>query len=330
MRLLITGGLGFIGSNLIKYLFEKHNNIRIVNLDNLSIGSNVHNLKNEENEERYEFVKGDICDKRLVNNLIKRVDAVINVAAETHVDRSILDPSSFIKSNTEGVFILLEAIRHFDKNIKLLHVSTDEVYGDILTGSFREDDPLKPSSPYSASKGAGDLFCISYHRTYGLDTTITRCTNNFGPNQFPEKIIPKAIVKAQLGQNIPIYGKGQNVRDWLYVEDHCQALDLVLHNGKPGEIYNISSGNEYDNLSLINKIIEVMRKDKDLIEFVEDRPGHDLRYSLDSTKLRNELGWSPHHTFHDALETTIKWYLSNEWWWRPLANKNVLSSTPWK
>jgi dTDP-glucose 4,6-dehydratase len=330
VRLLVTGGLGFIGSNLIRYMLNKHNNIKIINLDKMGAGSNIVNLKDIEGDERYSFIKGDLLDFNLVSGLIRNVDAVINLAAETHVDRSIANPRIFLENNTIGVFNILEAARINNPELRIIQVSTDEVYSDILVGSYEEEDRLKPSSPYSASKAAADMFCLAYHRTYSLNIVVTRCTNNFGPYQFPEKLIPKTIIRASLGMNVPIYGSGRNVRDWIYVLDHCEALDLILEGGEPGEIYNVSSGNELDNLTLVKKILKIMGKSEDLIEFVEDRPGHDVRYSLDSSKIRRELQWKPKYSLEDALKNTVEWYLTNESWWKPLANENVLHPTPWK
>ena len=330
MKILVTGGLGFIGSNLIRHLLSKHKDIRIVNLDKMGYGSNPANLKDLENDKRYDFVRGDIADYKLVEKIIIDVDAVINVAAETHVDRSISDPRAFLQSNTIGVFNILEALRRVNKDAKLVQVSTDEVYGDILEGSFKENDRLFPSNPYSASKASADMFCLAYHRTYDLNITITRCTNNFGPYQFPEKFIPKTIIRANLNLKIPVYGSGKNVRDWIYVIDHCEALEKALFKGKSGEIYNISAGNEYQNIEVVKRILQIMDKPEDLIEFVADRPGHDIRYSLDSSKIRNELGWRPRYSFDEALEETVNWYLDNEKWWRPLANEKILHPTPWK
>ena len=266
----------------------------------------------------------------LISSLVKEVDAVINLAAETHVDRSIANPRTFLENNTVGTFNLLEAARVSKPKLRIIQVSTDEVYSDILIGSYKEEDRLKPSNPYSASKASADMFCLAYHRTYGLNIIITRCTNNFGPYQFPEKLIPKTIIRASLGMKVPIYGSGRNIRDWIYVLDHCEALDLVLREGRSGETYNISAGNEIDNLTLVKKILEIMGRDKNLIEFVEDRPGHDVRYSLDSSKIRRELLWKPKHSLEDALKKTVEWYLANESWWRPLADENVLHPTPWK
>ena len=328
MKLLVTGGLGFIGSNFIRYMFTKYNAIQITNLDNLSIGSNPANLKEIAADKRYDFVKGDITDKNLVNNLVSKADIIVNIAAETHVDRSIAEPWAFIHSNTIGAVTLFETAHKHEK--RMLHVSTDEVYGDIPESSFKEDDKLKPSSPYSASKAAADLFAKAYQRTYDLDIVVARCTNNYGPYQFPEKFIPKTIIRALLGLSTPVYGHGLNVRDWIYVHDFCEALDLLLKKGKSGEIYNISAGNELRNIDVAKRILTIMGKPKTQITFVEDRPGHDLRYSLDSSKIRAEHGWKPRHRFEEALKTTVNWYMNNKWWWRPLATEQVLHPTPWK
>ena len=328
MKLLVTGGLGFIGSNFIRYMLTKHDNILIINLDKLSIGSNPANLRDVEKDERYQFIKGSVTNKKLVENLVSKADAIVNFAAETHVDRSIADPWPFINSNTVGAVTLFETAKQQDKRI--LHVSTDEIYGDIIQGSFKEDDKLKPSSPYSASKAAADLFALAYHRTYDLNIVITRCTNNYGPYQFPEKLIPKTTIRTLLGLSVPIYGKGSNIRDWIYVLDFCEAIDLILNKGRSGEIYNVSAGNELTNINIVKMILNIMGKPESTLTFVEDRPGHDIRYSLDSSKLRNELGWSPKHSLKDALKTTVNWYMDNEWWWRPIATEPVLHITPWK
>lgn len=328
LKILVTGGMGFIGSNFIRYMLSKEKGIKIINLDNLLIGSNTANLKDLENDDRYVFVKGSITDFDLVSRLVRDVDVIVNFAAMTHVDRSISNPKPFLESNTLGTFVLLEAVKGTD--VKFIQISTDEVYGDIVKGSFKETDRLNPSSPYSASKAAADQFVIAYHRTYGIKAIITRCTNNFGPYQHPEKLIPKTIIRASMNLKIPLYGSGKNVRDWIYVYDHCEALNMVLKKGRPGEIYNISSGDELKNIEVVKKVLEIMGKDESLIEFVEDRPGHDLRYSLDPSKIRKELGWKPRYSFDEALEITVKWYLKNEWWWRPMISEEVLDSTPWK
>ena len=330
MKVLVTGGMGFIGSNFIRYLLNKYSDVEVINVDALKYGSNPNNLRDVERDERYSFVKGDISDYELMSRLVRDIDVVVNYAAESHVDRSISNPYSFLQSNVIGVFTILEALRKNNPEAKLVHVGTDEVYGDIIKGSFKEDDRLKPSSPYSASKAAADMFVLAYVRTYGLYTMITRCTNNYGPYQFPEKLIPKTIIRASMNLKVPIYGTGKNVRDWIYVLDHCEAIDLVMRGGEKGEIYNISSGEEKTNLEVVTEILKIMGKDEDLIEFVEDRPGHDIRYSLDSSKIREELGWKPKHSFKEGIRKTVEWYLENEWWWKPLADEIVLHPTPWK
>jgi dTDP-glucose 4,6-dehydratase len=329
LKILVTGGLGFIGSNFCRYILSKHPGYKIINIDKIGIGANPANLKNVEENKRYEFIKGDISDISILKEPIRDIDAIVNLAAETHVDRSIANPAAFFKSNTQGALTLLEAVRNLNPDAKIIQISTDEVYGDITTGSFKEDGRLKPSNPYSASKAAAEMFCLAYHRTYRLNVIITRCTNNFGPYQHPEKLIPKTIIRAQLNLPIPIYGKGANIRDWIYVLDHCEAISSLIDKGEAGEIYNISSGNELSNIEVVKSILKAVGKSEDLIAFVEDRPGHDLRYSLDSTKIRS-LGWNPKHSFAEALNKTVKWYLKNEWWWKPLANEKTLHPTPWK
>jgi len=321
MKLLVTGGLGFIGSDFVRYMMDK---AEIAVVDALKYGSNENNLRDLD----CTLVKGDICDYELMTELVKNTDAIVNFAAETHVDRSISNPYAFVESNVLGTYTILEAMRNVNPDARLVHIGTDEVYGDIEEGSFKEDDMLRPSSPYSASKAAADMFVLAYVRTYGLDAVITRCTNNYGPYQFPEKLIPKAILRAQMDLKIPIYGTGENVRDWIFVKDHCEAIDLVRERGKRGEIYNISGGEEKTNLEVATEILRLMDK-PDLIEFVEDRPGHDIRYSLDSSKSRS-LGWKPKHNFKEGLEETVAWYLENEWWWKPLADEKLLHPTPWK
>jgi dTDP-glucose 4,6-dehydratase len=330
MMLLVTGGLGFIGSNFIRFMLHEHDDCRIINVDDLRYGSNQNNLLNFKDNDRYTFRKGDIADGEFITGLIKNVDAVVSFAAETHVDRSIARPDSFLHSNVLGVFNLLEALRHHNSTARFVQISTDEVYGDIVDGSFTEECTLRPSSPYSASKAAGDVFVQAYARTYGLQAMITRCTNNYGPYQFPEKLIPKTILRARNDQKIPIYGTGQNVRDWIYVIDHCRAVEQVLMRGSKGEIYNISAAEEKTNLQVAGTILQMLGKNVDQIEFVEDRPGHDARYSLDSTKIRNELGWRPLENFADGIRKTVNWYLQNAGWWRPLMDDKVLSPTPWK
>ena len=321
MKILVTGGLGFIGSNFVRYNADK---AEIVVVDALKYGSNKNNLKNLD----CKVVNGDICDYDLMAELLKGVDAIVNFAAETHVDRSISNPFAFVESNVLGTYTILEAMRKVNPEAKLVHIGTDEVYGAIEKGSFKEDDTLRPSSPYSASKASADMFVLAYARTYGLNAVITRCTNNYGPYQFPEKLIPKAILRAKMDMGIPIYGTGKNVRDWIFVDDHCEAINLVLDKGVRGEIYNVSGGEEKTNLEVVNELLEVMAKN-DLIEFVEDRPGHDLRYSFDSPKIKM-LGWTPKHSFKAGLKETVKWYLENKWWWTPLADEKVLHPMPWK
>lgn len=330
MNLLVTGGLGFIGSNFIRLMLNRHDDCRILNLDAQGFGSNIQNLADYKDERRYTFFRGDIADSSLVSSLVEKADLVVNFTAETHVDRSISRPDSFLHSNVNGVFCLLEAIRDHNPSVRYVQISTDEVYGDILRGSSTEDSTLRPSSPYSASKAAGDVFVLAYARTYGLEAMITRCTNNYGPYQFPEKLIPKTIIRAKEGLKIPIYGTGENVRDWIYVTDHCRAVEQVLNRGRRGEIYNISAGEERTNLFIAKFILEMLGKSEDQIEFVEDRPGHDARYSLDSSRIRKELGWRPERSFEEGLQTTVEWYLQNPDWYGPLVNDSVLSATPWR
>jgi dTDP-glucose 4,6-dehydratase len=330
MRILVTGGLGFIGGNLIRHLLTAHKDYEILNVDNLSTGSNMASLSDLQTDKGYRFTKGDIRDIRLIKTLVSDVEAVVNMAAETHVDRSITDPAAFYSANTIGALTVLEAIRQANPRCRLLQVSTDEVYGDIVEGSFNESASLRPSSPYSASKAAADLAALAHGRTYGLDIVVTRCTNNFGPYQFPEKLIPKTIVRAALDLPIPIYGAGTNVRDWISVQDHCRAVEAALTKGKSGQIYNISSKNELTNLEVVSRILHIMNKPQTLVAHVEDRPGHDTRYSLDSTRIRHELGWAQTRGFEPAIKETVDWYLANEDWWRPIATDEVLSKTPWR
>ncbi len=330
MKVLVTGGLGFVGSNFVKLMLEKHADYELINVDKVGIGANPANLHNIENDKRYTFIKGDICNPQLMNRLIHQADVIVNIAAETHVDRSIANPNIFLQNNTLGTFTILESIRRHNHKARFVQVSTDEVYGEAIEGSFTESTPPKPSNPYSASKAAADMFVLSYHKTFGLDVSITRCTNNFGPYQMPEKLIPKTVIRALRDLPIPIYGKGINVRDWIYVQDHCEGISAVLEKGKAGEIYNISAGNELTNIEIVEKIIEMIKKPESLITFVEDRPGHDIRYSLDSSKIRKELGWKPKFGFEESLISTVQWYLENERWWTPFATDVILHPTPWK
>ncbi len=330
MKVLVTGGLGFIGSNLCRHILEKHPDYELINVDKIGIGANPANLHDVENDKRYTFIKGDICNPQLVNRLVHQVDAVVNVAAETHVDRIISDPNVFLQNNTLGTFTILEATRRHNHKAKFLQVSTDEVYGETLEGSFTENNAPKPSNPYSASKAAADMFVLSYFKTYGLNVSITRCTNNFGPYQLPEKLIPKTIIRALRDLPIPVYGTGQNIRDWIYVQDHCEAIVSVIEKGKAGEVYNVSAGNEVSNIEIVKKIIAQLSKPESLITFVEDRPGHDTRYSLDSSKIQSSLGWKPKSVFEETLKATVDWYLRNEHWWTPFATEVILHPTPWK
>jgi len=315
-RVLITGGAGFIGSSFIKYFLGAHPSDSVVNLDKLTYAGNPENLKGVENNTRYRFVKGDIADEAVAESWMRQVDCVVNFAAETHVDRSIKDPASFIHTNYVGVHTLLEKARTAGIK-KFVQISTDEVYGSIARGSFTEDSPLRPNSPYSASKAAADLLARSYGVTYGLPVTIVRSSNNFGPHQYPEKVIPLFITHLIEGEKVPLYARGDNVRDWIYVEDNCRAIDLVLEKGEAGEIYNIGGGNEITNLELTRKILKAFSKTEDFIQTVADRPGHDFRYSIDASKIR-KLGFKPQHTFDQALRLTIEWYEAHPSWWQPL------------
>lgn len=315
MKILVTGGAGFIGSNFIRYILGKHPNWEIVNLDKLTYAGNLENLRDVEDNPGYHFVKGDIADRELVDKL-QGFGVIVNFAAESHVDRSILDPSPFIRTNVQGTQVLLEGARQH--KIKLfLQISTDEVYGSLgAQGKFIEESPLLPNSPYAASKAAADCLCRAYYHTYGLPIIITRCSNNYGPFQFPEKLIPLVITNALEGKEIPIYGDGLNVRDWIHVEDHCRALDLITEQGKPGEIYNIGGNCEKTNLELVHYILDIMGKPHTLITFVADRPGHDRRYALETSKIEHELGWRPSVPLEKGLRETVRWYIQNESWWR--------------
>lgn len=315
-RLLVTGGAGFIGSNFVRYILSRYPEYQVVVLDKLTYAGNLANLADVADSPNYRFVKGDICDQQLVDSLVAEADAIVNFAAETHVDRSILDAGSFIQTDVYGTFVLLEAARKH-RTQRFLQVSTDEVYGDIPTGSSREDDPLRPRSPYSASKAGGEMMVQAYYVTHGLPVLLTRGSNNYGPYQYPEKLIPVLITNALDDQELPIYGDGQQIRDWLYVLDHCTGIDVVLHHGEVGEAYNIGGGNERINLDIAGLVLEILGKPRSLLRFVKDRPGHDRRYSLDCGKLRH-LGWEPTRNFEEGLAETVRWYVANEAWWRPL------------
>jgi dTDP-glucose 4,6-dehydratase len=316
--LLVTGGAGFIGSNFIRHIRQEQPNWEITNLDKLTYAGNLENLKDIQDQPGYHFVKGDIADRKLVDKLLGQgFHVIVNFAAESHVDRSILDASPFIETNVKGTQVLLEGARKHGIQ-RFIQVSTDEVYGSTDSGYFTEQSPLSPSSPYSASKTAADLLCHAYFKTHRLPVIITRCTNNFGPYQFPEKLIPLAVTNALEDKPIPVYGDGLNIRDWVFVSDHCRALDAVIQKGQPGEIYNIGGGNEKTNLELIRKLLELLDKPQSLIQFVTDRPAHDRRYALDCSKIATELGWKPAYSFEKALSATVDWYLKNESWWRSI------------
>jgi dTDP-glucose 4,6-dehydratase len=327
MKVLVTGGLGFIGSNFILRLLKNHKDIDVINIDAEFFGSNHKNLQDIKNSTNYKFVSGNITDNNIMKKLISDSDVIVNFAAESFVDRSISNAEPFLESNIKGVFTILEIIKNQKK--KMIHVSTDEVYGSLETGSAIEASRFNPSSPYAATKACAELLINSYVITYGCDCMITRCTNNYGPQQFPEKLIPKTIILANQNKTIPVYGNGKNVRDWIFVEDHCDAIIKVLLKGKSGESYNISANNEIDNLTVIKKILSLMDKSEELIEFVEDRPGHDLRYSMNSSKIRRELDWSQKSEFDDGLQKTIEWYLAHIDWWDNLS-QSIFNSTPWK
>ncbi len=319
MKLLVTGGAGFIGSNFIYYMLNKYPKYKLVCLDNLTYAGNYDTLNEALKSDNFTFFKGDIADREYIYNLFEheKFDMVVNFAAESHVDRSITDPEIFLKTNILGTQVLLDASRRI--NIKRYHqVSTDEVYGDLPIDRkdlfFTETTPIHASSPYSASKAASDLLTYAYFRTYGLPITISRCSNNYGPYQFPEKLIPLMISRALNDESLPVYGKGENIRDWLFVEDHCSAIDVIIHNGKIGEIYNIGGHNEKTNLEVVKTILKELNKPEDLITFVKDRPGHDMRYAIDNSKINTDLNWEPEYTFEEGIKLTIKWYLENKSW----------------
>lgn len=324
-KILITGGAGFIGSNFVHYMVNKYKDYMIVNLDLLTYAGNLETLKKVEGKENYKFVKGDIADREFIFDLFKdeEFDIVVNFAAESHVDRSLSNPKIFVETNVIGTQILLDASKEF--NVRRYHqVSTDEVYGDLPLDRtdlfFTESTPINPSSPYSASKASADFLVSAYHRTFGLPVTISRCSNNYGPYHFPEKLIPLTISRALNNEVIPIYGNGKNIRDWLHVEDHCCAIDLIIHNGIVGEVYNIGGHNERTNLEVVKTILRALNKPESLINYISDRPGHDLRYAINPKKIENELGWKPKYNFDTGIAMTIQWYLDNKDWW-----ENILS-----
>ncbi len=319
MKLLVTGGAGFIGSNFIRHMLKKYPDYHIVNLDKLTYAGNLDNLKEIEGHPNYTFIKGDICDVKVVSGAVEGVDAIVNFAAETHVDRSILEPGSFIQTDVYGTYVLLEALK--EKGIsRYIQISTDEVYGSIEAGSFTEESPLSPSSPYSASKAGSDMLVHAYWTTYHLPVIITRSSNNFGPYQYPEKLIPLFITNALEDKQLPLYGDGMNVRDWIYVEDNCEAVDVVLHKGLEGNVYNIGGGNERTNVEITGIILRETGKPKSFIKHIKDRLGHDRRYSIDSSKVAS-LGFTSRHTFEDAMKETVRWYTDNEWWWRKIKSE---------
>lgn len=321
MKILVTGGAGFIGGNFIHYMVNKYPEDTIVNLDLLTYAGNLETLKPVENKPNYKFIRGDIADRKFVFDLFEkeRFDAVVNFAAESHVDRSIENPEIFVITNVLGTTTLLDASKEFGVG-RYHQVSTDEVYGDLPLDRpdlfFTETTPLHTSSPYSSSKASADLFVLAYHRTFGLPVTISRCSNNYGPYHFPEKLIPLMISRALADEELPVYGKGENVRDWLYVEDHCAAIDLILRNGRIGEVYNVGGHNERTNLEVVKTILKALGKPESLIRYVKDRPGHDMRYAIDPTKLETELGWKPKYNFDTGIQQTIEWYLNNKEWWQ--------------
>lgn len=328
MNLLVCGGAGFIGSAFIRNHLKNKPRDVITNLDSLTIGSNIENLKEIENHLGYKFVKDDIKNSETVSKLAKESDVIVNFAAETHVDRSISNPKPFIETNILGTYSLLEAARKLDK--LFVHVSTDEIYGDAENKeSFTEGNNLKPSNPYSATKASADLLVNAYHRTYGIKCITTRCTNNFGPYQFPEKLIPKTIIRASKNLKVPLYDGGYQIRSWIYVLDHVEAIESLMEKGKSGEIYNITAWNEISNKSIVDKVLQLMNKPSDLIENVRDRPGHDKRYSIDSSKIQRTTGWKPRYNFDQALKETVAWYQNNSKWWEPLADEMTLHPQPW-
>ncbi len=327
MKLLVTGGCGFIGSNFIIYMLETHPDAEIINLDLLTYAGNLENLQDAKPYgARHRFVRGDITDRDLVGSLMaEKPDGVINFAAESHVDRSIMDASAFVKTNVLGTQVLLDACREFGVQ-RFLQISTDEVYGSLgPEGAFTEATPLAPNSPYAASKASADLLVRAYHKTHGMDTVITRCSNNYGAYQFPEKLIPLMVTNALRDKALPVYGDGMNVRDWIHVDDHCEAIDLVFRKGAPGQIYNIGSNSEFHNIDIVRYILKRLDKPESLIRFVDDRPGHDRRYAMDSTKLTRELNWSSSVTFEEGMNRTISWYIEHESWWTRIKTGEYLT-----
>ncbi|MCK9408952.1 MAG: dTDP-glucose 4,6-dehydratase [Bacteroidetes bacterium] len=321
-NILITGGAGFIGSNFVHFMLSKYSNYAIVNFDALTYAGNLENLASIENNPQYRFVKGDICNKDHVISVLRdnSIDTIVHFAAESHVDRSISGPAVFVQTNVVGTQVLLDAAREIGIE-RFLHVSTDEVYGSLgTTGFFTEESSIRPNSPYSASKASSDMLVMAYHHTFGFPGLVTRCSNNYGPYQFPEKLIPLMITNALNDRSLPVYGDGLNVRDWLYVEDHCSALDVVLHKGTIGDVYNIGGHNEWKNIDIVKLVLKELGKPESLISFVKDRPGHDRRYAIDAVKIKNELGWVPAYQFEVGIKKTIEWYLQNKLWWERITS----------
>lgn len=310
MKLLITGGAGFIGSHFIRHMLGKYPDYQIINLDKLTYAGNLENCQDYTKNPNYQFVKGDIADKKLVEELASQVDAIVNIAAETHVDNSIEGPAVFLQTNIVGTQVLLEAAKKHNHE-RFVQVSTDEVYGDRMDGFFTEEDKLKPSNPYSASKASAEMMCLAYQRTYQTPILISRCSNNYGTHQYPEKLIPLFIKKLLKGEKVPLYGDGSNIRDWLHVTDHAKAVDAILHKGKVGEIYNISANEEHSNLEIVKKMLNQLGFNEEKIEYVTDRPGHDLRYAIDASKLKKELNWEPETNFEEGFATMVEWYRSS-------------------
>jgi dTDP-glucose 4,6-dehydratase len=328
MKILVCGGAGFIGSTFIKNYLKNNPNDTITNLDNLTIGSNLQNLTSIENNPNYSFIKNDIKNEKTILDISKDKDLIINFAAESHVDRSIANPKPFIETNILGTYSLLEAVRKYDKSF--IHISTDEVYGDAEKNeSFMEKSNLNPSNPYSATKASSDLLVSAYERTYGINSITTRCTNNFGPHQFPEKLVPKTIIRLIKNLKVPLYGDGSQIRSWIYVSDHVSAIESIISKGQSGHVYNITAYEEITNLTIVKKILEILGKSENMIEYVNDRPGHDKRYSIDCSKIENSLGWKPKYEFDDALKETVSWYVKNESWWESLIDEKTLHSQPW-
>jgi len=328
MNVLICGGAGFIGSEFIRNHLKNNPDSKITNLDVLTVGSNLENLKELKNNLNYKFIKDTIRNESLIDSLVKDTDVTINFAAESHVDRSIANPKPFLETNILGTYSILEAIRKYDK--QFIHVSTDEIYGDAYgQSSFDENSQINPSNPYAATKAAADHLVSSYNRTYGINCITTRCTNNFGPHQFPEKLIPKTIIRSIKNLKVPLYGDGMQIRSWIYVNDHVQAIEKLITNGTPGNVYNITAYEEITNKTIVEKILDILEKSHSMIEYVGDRPGHDKRYSIDCSKIENQTKWQPQYKFDDALKQTVTWYLENQSWWEPLIDDITLHPQPW-